>query len=242
MSTDYRALCAELLNALENAIGVIYGEDGTKHISTADAVITKADAALAQPESEGVTLNCDEIDVPWTYLGDDVLVYRAGYAGGWAKAALGRHPEPQEATDEEISDLWSWAAEQDQGPWPTQQHCFARAVIAADRARTALAQPEPEGVSYRDVLALRDELDADGYGTVDLVAFAHAILARWGRPAIQPVPVSERLPGPEDCDARGWCWYWHPGEECWEMVPVVTGTLDEWTHWLPHHVLPIPTP
>jgi len=44
--TDWRALCAELLEALENAIRVIYHEDGTKHISTADAVIAKADAAL----------------------------------------------------------------------------------------------------------------------------------------------------------------------------------------------------
>jgi hypothetical protein len=54
------------------------------------------------------------------------------------------------------------------------------------QTRAALAQPEPEGPSYRDVLALRDELDADGYGTVDLVAFAHAILARWARPTIEP--------------------------------------------------------
>lgn len=53
MTTDYRALCAELLEALENAIRVIYHEDGTKHISTADAVIAKADAALAQPEPVG---------------------------------------------------------------------------------------------------------------------------------------------------------------------------------------------
>jgi hypothetical protein len=51
--TDFRALCAELLEALENAIRVIYHEDGTKHISTADPVIAKADAALAQPESQG---------------------------------------------------------------------------------------------------------------------------------------------------------------------------------------------
>ncbi len=48
--TDFRALCAELLDALENAIRVIYREDGTKHISTADPIIAKADAALAQPE------------------------------------------------------------------------------------------------------------------------------------------------------------------------------------------------
>jgi hypothetical protein len=35
------------------------------------------------------------------------------------------------------------------------------------------------------------------------VGFENAIaeaLARWGRPAIQPVPVAERLPGPEDVD------------------------------------------
>jgi hypothetical protein len=53
--TDWRALCAELLEALENAIRVVYNEDGTKHISTADPTIAKADAALAQPEPQGPT-------------------------------------------------------------------------------------------------------------------------------------------------------------------------------------------
>jgi hypothetical protein len=97
MSTDYRALCAELLDALENAIGVIYGEDGTKHISTADAVITKADAALAQPEPEGPTLDCDEIDVPVWHRGDDFHVYKEGYTSGWAEgvsAAAARYAHP----------------------------------------------------------------------------------------------------------------------------------------------------
>jgi len=47
---DFRSLCAELLEALENAIRIIYNEDGTKHISTADFVIAKADAALARPK------------------------------------------------------------------------------------------------------------------------------------------------------------------------------------------------
>ena len=44
--------------------------------------------------------------------------------------ALLAQPEPQGPSDEELRDLWSWAAGQDQGPWPTQQHCFARAVLA----------------------------------------------------------------------------------------------------------------
>ena len=72
MTTDYRALCAELLDALENAIGVIYGEDGTKHISTADAVITKADAALAQPEPEGPGPTNEEL----IQLAIDTRLYR----------------------------------------------------------------------------------------------------------------------------------------------------------------------
>ena len=62
--TDWRALCAELLDALENAIRVIYREDGTKHISTADAVITKADTALAQPELQEPPKNCWLDDEP----------------------------------------------------------------------------------------------------------------------------------------------------------------------------------
>jgi len=47
MSTDFRALCAELLMALENAISIIYCEDGTKHISTAKPIVNRARAALA---------------------------------------------------------------------------------------------------------------------------------------------------------------------------------------------------
>jgi hypothetical protein len=82
MSTDFRALCAELLDALENAIGVIYGEDGTKHISTADAgfdVIAKADAALAQPEPEGPTDEALANFSNWfcrNYPGPDTIIHK----------------------------------------------------------------------------------------------------------------------------------------------------------------------
>lgn len=72
-----------------------------------------------------------------------------------------------------------------------------------------------------------------------LHAFADAILARWGRPALRPVPVSERLPEAEDCDAEGRCWMFttavDPGwvlDYPWHC----TG----WTHWLPAHALPVP--
>jgi len=67
------------------------------------------------------------------------------------------------------------------------------------------------------------------------------------RAAIEPVPTSERLPGPEDCDAEGRCWFFHTstiGGNEWflNQLPKVS----EWyrwqsiTHWLPFHALPLP--
>jgi hypothetical protein len=108
-------------------------------------------------------------------------------------------PEPQGPNDEEISDLWSWAAGQDQGPWPTQQHCFARAV-----------------------------------------------LARWGRPAIEPVPVAERLPGDADVNKYGQVWWFDSPEDNWildtcEDEELETINCSRYTHWLPHHALPVPS-
>jgi hypothetical protein len=150
--TDFRALCAELVENLER-YQCWYIEDNGYGIPDLEALLRRASAALAQPE-------------------------------------------PQGPTDEELRDLWSWAAGQDQGPWPTQQHCFARAV-----------------------------------------------LARWNRPTIKPVLVAERLPGPEDCDAKGRCWVWNEGScRWWEWVSskMISYSHDDYTHWLPHHALPVP--
>ena len=88
----------------------------------------------------------------------------------------------------------------------------------------------------------------------------HLQAARWGarygtaHPA--PVPVSERLPGVEDClvqntgpdgEPEWWCWFYWPGLEGtaewrWNTTP----RLSEWygwqgvTYWLPHWALPLP--
>jgi hypothetical protein len=60
-----------------------------------------------------------------------------------------------------------------------------------------------------------------------------------GRPTIEPVPVAERLPTEADCDAEGRCWL--------TSVDVEPGWVTDnpeqctnWTHWLPHHALPVP--
>jgi len=85
------------------------------------------------------------------------------------------------------------------------------------------------------------------------VDHVRAVLARWGRPAIQPVPVSERLPGAKDCNAEGRCWFWHPGHkqddfiDGWILLdPKWAGSRRDsddsliYTHWLPHHAIPTP--
>jgi len=51
--------------------------------------------------------------------------------------------------------------------------------------------------------------EVDGNHDTGAAALAEAILShpgsRWSS-TIEPVPVAERLPGPEDCDAEGRCW------------------------------------
>lgn len=150
-----------------------------------------------------------------------------------------------------------------------------------DEMRFALAQPEPEGLTDEELLCIAAEA-IDGYGNCgikpgeyeevteqaveaygsELIAYARAVLARWGNhPAkpdtsLQPIPVSERLPEPEDCDGQGMCWWWHPSHresdapEGWMQRPrewgfvrvryISDGAL-VCTHWLPAHALPLPT-
>jgi hypothetical protein len=127
----------------------------------------------------------------------------------------------------------------------------------ATEARAALeAQPEPQGPTDEELLrcyglAKRDHCYE---GPIDdwpkraeraaTVHGLHAVLTRYGRPAIEPVPVSERLPGPEDCDAEGRCWWFSPPawmartiRPCWTLD---SETLEGDTHWLPHWALPMP--
>jgi hypothetical protein len=72
------------------------------------------------------------------------------------------------------------------------------------KARAALAaQPEPAELTDEDLYDLAEVFNGEP------VAAMRRALEIWGTPAIQPVPVSERLPGPEDCDEEGRCWWWN---------------------------------
>ena len=113
------------------------------------------------------------------------------------------------------------------------------------RARAALAAPE-QGPTLDDAeLRIAYAIGAktrwregfpEAWGLTDMERAAHiaglhsvlaAVLARWGRPVVEPVPVSERLPRPEDCDDQGRCWWL-------ARLPF------PFTHWVPHWALPVP--
>jgi hypothetical protein len=131
-------------------------------------------------------------------------------------------------------------------------------ALAAE-ARAVLAQPEPVAPTDAEIEEAAKLIHAsmrfavpDNHYTRDWVErgnslmqdearrTARAALASWGRPAIEPVPVSERLPGPDDCDAEGLCWWWSRDITAWCLCFAADGDSSEWTHWLPHWALPVP--
>ena len=84
---------------------------------------------------------------------------------------------------------------------------------------------------------------------VDFRSAAKVLLDRWGKypespdSSTQPIPVSERLPGLEDCNSEGECWWLHPGDEdCGAFWTLFDGRYRVgYTHWLPAHALPQPS-
>jgi len=65
---------------------------------------------------------------------------------------------------------------------------------------------------------------------------------------IKPVPAAERLPGPEDCDGDGNCWWFCPAAilpngQCayWCLAPA-DAPRSWFTHWRPARAMPLPQP
>jgi len=111
------------------------------------------------------------------------------------------------------------------------------------RARKALAQPEPVGPTDEELDELFTEIDQSGESQ-SWRAYARAVLQCWGRSAITPIPVSERLPGAEDCDAEGRCWMLGKIESDWRLICASNSGVPKlsycFSHWLPFYALPLP--
>ena len=132
-----------------------------------------------------------------------------------------------------------------------------RAAIAADhahRARTAPSQPEPVAPTDEELEDLAAQMAIEHRGDQRSYApfYARAVLTRWGTPTIQPVPVSERLPGPDDCNDDSEVWIQEGGIQeqyfdesswvpsAWVMREYESSDERRKAPWLPHWALPVP--
>jgi len=96
---------------------------------------------------------------------------------------------------------------------------------------------DPECISWR--LAMPHELFPQQPASATEESSATAPSA----PAVEPVPVSERLPGPEDCDAKGMCWLCSPEDHCWFWERTDSDFIKRYGAeflWLPHWAFPVP--
>jgi hypothetical protein len=76
----------------------------------------------------------------------------------------------------------------------------------------------------------------EAYGS-ELIAFARAVLARWGGAAVQPVLVSDDWPEFSDCDDSERVHCFNPVLGHWKLSKINPSIH---THWLPHWALPVP--
>lgn len=169
-----------------------------------------------------------------------------------ARAAMAE-PKPERPTDEDLLNLHDWMTDE----WATNHDFelppsqYAHAVLA--RWGNTAPQHNPWKETLLNALVCNFLLNAENEDNPkkalnDLIAWEKQLATdTLINPELQPVPVSERLPEPKDCDAEGRCWVWWKSGVRW--------VLDEWTHqelregplsdyvshWLPAHALPLPT-
>ncbi len=198
-----------------------------------DLLIAFASAVLARwgrpaIEPQGPVLDCDEIEVPVWHRGDDFYVYKEGYTAGWAAGVNA------------AADCWGRPAIEPRGPTDEELEATAKdAEILSMKKQGGLTSPTPDGIHAQ----LQEQR----------LAGLRAVAACFGRPAIEPVPVAERLPGPDAVDENGNCWLWDSEGCFWDWTYIRTRTKTEmysythwlvemysYTHWLPHHALPVP--
>jgi hypothetical protein len=196
--TDFRALCAELIEELASETSLYPGHER--------GIVTRARAALAeQPvgptRGEAVAVYTEVMAAhDCQTLGDMAEHFASAVLARWGTPAI------KPPADGEVGELVSWL--------------LSNAVQAADAN-----QPRDAGMLTWAAQVVGDYTE----------------LLEQRHPA--PIPVAERLPGPEDCDAEGRCWWGTPGSDVMEPNWVYRKTKHcrNWdTHWLPANALPVP--
>ena len=240
MSTDFRALCAELLGALENEGHAHWpgGPDGDPLIEQARAVLARYGHQPAPP-AEGEAIGPEWqpcVKLPITV---HVREQRSGET----------HVSTREGITPVCPDDLIMRGVQGE-EYPIGRELFNKTY----RLGAAGHQPAPpvEGGVGELVAALRADAECAEVEHYDLCNMTAGQMHRAADLLEQrhptPVPVTERLPGPEDCDEEGLCWWFSPADPpagtfgvaaCW-VLRKHEPEDDFRTHWLPSTALPLP--
>ena len=116
------------------------------------------------------------------------------------------------------------------------------------RLEPAAVEEQPSDQEVAElVAALRMDAECFAAEQPDLMQLTDKQLIRAAalleRQSLRPIPVSERLPGPEDCNAQGRCWFGTYASDVLEANWVFRKLAHQrhWdTHWLPANALPLP--
>lgn len=239
MTNPYRALCAELIEAMT--------DDSTGCWQRESDVIDRARALLAEPVAEGPT---DEellrvaanalgylSTSPWDFesvpmSADDVLTIARAALARWGRPAAAPVPEPQAEgpTDEDTDD----------NGYEAICRQLIKDLAAARDALDAWADYLTED-NQRAAKFCRKEYES-ARDAHTKACDAMAILrrpARWGRPAAAPAPVSERPWEHQGwCDKDGRCWFGWADEPDASWSFCKPSERDTATVSLPAHALP----
>jgi hypothetical protein len=159
------------------------------------------------------------------------------------------------STSERLAIAWGLAPSSAQ-PAAIAQPAEGPSPVALGRSGLA---PDEIEASFRDWW--KDRYGSACFGAVPLVAvieWTQFALPRSYRPTFQPIPVSERLPGPDDCTpwpdttTISWCWAAtdHDGEWGWNQYSIGPSDFNDnlgrimrgrgYTHWAPWWAIPLP--
>ena len=207
--TDLRALCARMADELDHYRQLLMDDRRETH-----ALATEARALLAQPEPQGPKLIYRYCPVTIAECGGPCEQGPEYCDCGEIKGEPAPQPEPQGPTDEELMAAY-WEAFKNAAPCGADQSWLAglRAVALWDRSviepdgPAVLGSREPASVTDQPTDEEIDDWhgrcadltrvgEADHYWAFDLghdevAGVVRAALARWGRPAIEPVPKRE---------------------------------------------------
>jgi len=272
VTTDFRALCAELEEAYTWCI-----EEYMTDPAEQDTLIQRARAALAQPEPEGPTdeeiiqwgSDCADatrkseaehywaFEVPSDYICEitrAVLAHWGTPNSAEVRRSLGGAPQPtpvsdafavvQKRLDQLAGDQEMMIYRWHYGEWSIDHSNPSSCVQLGEASGeySGAGRTLEEAFNKLAVLLHHDAppVPVLPEGTQVIEPTERTLLV----PVAQPIPVSERLPGPGDCDAEGRCWWGvFQGDELLMRAWHLERQTAVWRFacWLPAHALPVPT-